>query len=198
MTKSLAVLISNAGSGTNLQAIIDAIKNKSLNAKICVVISSDSDAYGLTRAKRANLKFELIEKKAELLGTLNKYKPDYVCLAGWKQIIPKYVFEKYKILNIHPGLIPESIGGQVLNPDGTKALWNRGRLTSAAIQNFLDINCSFAGSSVHFLSDEFDFGKVMGRTFEKIRKGDSVGSLYSRLKKKENRLYVDCLIKLCK
>ncbi len=197
--KRLAVLISNAGTGTNLQAIIDAIENKELNAKISVVVSGNQDAYGLERAKKHHLKTEICQKKEDLLKILKKYNPDFICLAGWRQIISDEIIESFpnKILNLHPGLIPDQIDGFVRSPDGSRALWNKGMLTNVAIGNFLDNNATYAGSSIHFLSDEFDFGKVLGRCFEKIRKDDDVESLYTRLKKKENQLYVDVLKKLC-
>ena len=70
-------------------------------------------------------------------------------------------------------------------------------LTTKAIQNFLDQKSTFAGSSIHFLTSNFDFGPVLGRVFEKIIPHDNVESLYSRLKKKENKLYVEVLEKLC-
>ncbi len=198
--KRLAVLISNAGTGTNLQSIIDAIRDKKLDAQISVVISSDKDAYGLIRAKKNKLPTEIFQKKENLLLLLKEYKPDFICLAGWRQIISDEVVNKYpnKILNVHPGAVPDNIDGFVIAPDGSRGLWNKGMLTNVAIKNFLDNNASYAGSSIHFLSHEFDFGKVLGRTFEKIKKNDSVESLYKRLKKKENKLYVEILIRLCK
>ena len=197
--KRLAVLISNVGTGTNLQAIINATKNKSLSAEIVAVISGDKAAYGLTRAKKNKIPVEICSDKKKLLALLKKNKPDYICLAGWKQIILDEVIDAYpnRILNTHPGLIPDQKDSVVKNPDGTRALWNRGKLTNVAIANFLDNNATYAGSSVHFLSVEFDFGKVLGRCFEKIRKDDDVESLYKRLKQKENKLYVEVLEKLC-
>ncbi len=121
-----------------------------------------------------------------------------MCLAGWKQIILDKVILAYpnKILNLHPGLIPDTIDNVVINPDETQGLWNRGMLTDKAIKNFLDQKATYAGSSVHFLTLDFDFGPVLGRVFEKIEKGDTVNSLYERLKKKENKLYVEVLEKL--
>jgi phosphoribosylglycinamide formyltransferase-1 len=121
-------------------------------------------------------------------------------LAGWKQIILDEVIEAFpnKILNLHPGLIPDTIDGKIKNPDNTDALWNKGMLTTKAIQNFLDQKATFAGSSIHFLTLNFDFGPVLGRTFEKVELHDNVESLYSRLKKKENKLYVEVLEKLTK
>lgn len=198
--KNLAVLISNKGTGTNLQAIIDGVESKKINAKIAVVISDTKDAFGLTRAKKHNLPIAICPKKEALLPLLQKNNVDYVCLGGWKQIIPNEVIDAFpnKILNIHPGLIPDTLNGQVKNPNGTDALWNRGKMTDKAMQNFFDNKATFTGSTLHFLSHEFDFGKVLGRCFEKIKPGDTINSLYGRLKKKENQLYVEGLSKLCK
>ncbi len=196
----LAILISNTGTGTNLQAIIDAIKEGKLDAEICAVVSDKVESLGLERARSNNLRIEICPKKEELLPLLLKLNPDYVCLAGWKQIILDEVILAYpnKILNLHPGLIPDGIDGKVLNPDGTEALWNKRMLTDKAIGNFLDKKCTFAGSSIHFLTLEFDFGPVLGRVFEEVKKDDTVSSLYERLKKKENELYVEVLQKIKK
>jgi phosphoribosylglycinamide formyltransferase-1 len=192
------VLISNAGTGTNLQAIIDGINSGRINAEICAVISDKTDALGLERARKNNLKIEICRKKEDLLALLQKINPDYVCLAGWKQIILDKVILAFpnRILNLHPGLIPDSVNGSVKNPDGTEALWNKGKLTDKAIGNFLEQKSTYAGSSIHFLTLNFDFGPVLGRTFEKVELNDTVESLYDRLKKKENELYIQVLVKL--
>lgn len=197
--KRLAVLISDAGTGTNLQAIIDGVQAGKINAEICAVVSDKENALGLERAKKHNLKIEICPSKNDLLTLLQKLTPDYVCLAGWKQIILDEVILAFpnRILNLHPGLIPDTVDTLAKNPDGTDALWNKGMLTTKAIQNFLDKKATFAGSSIHFLTLNFDFGPVLGRTFEKIEVGDNVESLYTRLKKKENELYVEVLEKLC-
>ncbi|MFA6533150.1 MAG: formyltransferase family protein [Patescibacteria group bacterium] len=197
--KKLAVLISDAGTGTNLQAVIDAIKNGELMAKIVYVISSSEKAYGLQRAKNNNIPTLIIDKKDNLKKILEDLQIDLIILAGWKLIIPKTLVDgfKNKILNLHPGLIPDKLDGVVSNPDGTPGLWNRGKLTDVAIQNFLDKKTTYAGSTVHFLSEEFDFGKVLNRCFEKILPNDTVESLYARLKQKENKIYIESLIKLC-
>lgn len=198
--KKLAVLISNTGTGTNLQAIIDGIEQKKINAQIVIVISDTDKALGLERAKKYHIQFEIVPKKGLLLGALQKYNPDYICLCGWKQFILDEVIDAYpnQILNLHPGLIPDEIRGNVKNPDGTIAEWNKGKLTDVAIQNVLDSRNTYAGSSIHFLTHEFDFGPVLGRCFEKVKKGDTIDSLYSRLKVSENHLYQDVLAKLSK
>ena len=197
--KKLAVLISDAGIGTNLQAIIDAIKNKKLKAKIVLVVSSSENAYGLQRAKKNNILTMVVDKKDDLEKILKNHQVDLVVLAGWKLIVPQSLINtfKNKVLNLHPGLIPDTMNGVIKNPDGTSGLWNRGKLTNIAIQNFLDQRATYAGSTVHFLSQEFDFGPILARCFEKILSNDTVESLYKRLKKKENQIYVKSLIKLC-
>jgi len=196
--KKLVVLVSDIGTGTNLQAIIDGIEKGKISAEICAVISDTTAALGLERAKKHNLKIEICPTKDALLPLLQKLQPDYICLAGWKQIIDEAIILAYsnKILNLHPGLIPDKAEQTVKNPDGTSAIWNKGKLADKAIQNFLDNKVTYAGSSIHFLTSDFDFGPVLGRTFEKVLPHDNVESLYSRLKKKENKLYVEVLAKL--
>lgn len=200
----LVVLISNAGTGTNLQVIINGVEAGKINAEICAVVSDTADALGLERARKHNLRIEICPTKKDLLSLLQKLNPKkdlmYICLAGWKQIILDEVILAFpdKILNLHPGLIPATTDGVVKNPDATIALWNKGMMTNKAIQNFLDKKATFAGSSIHFLTLNFDFGPVLGRVFEKIETNDNIESLYGRLKKKENELYVEVLEKLCK
>ncbi len=196
----IAILISNSGTGTNLQAIIDAVEQGKLKAEICAVISDKTESLGLERAKKHNLPIEICSKKEELLPLFRKLNPDYICLAGWKQIILDEVILAYpnKILNLHPGLIPDSVNGKIENPDGSYALWNKGTLTDKAIQNFLEQKCTFAGSSIHFLTLDFDFGPVLARVFEVIKEGDNIASLYERLKTKENQMYVNVLVNLAK
>lgn len=197
--KKLAVLISDSGTGSNLKAIYNAIYEKKLRAQIVCVISNSDQALGYIFATEKNFQTEVCNKKEDLINILGKYNPNYICLCGWKHIITNDVLDKYKnrILNIHPGLIPDSINRVVLNPDKTKALWNRGKLTDKAINEFLKNKSTYAGSSLHFLSNEFDFGTVLGRCFEKIKPSDTIESLYTRLKKKENKLYVNALISIC-
>src|SRR3989344_1662150 len=197
--KKLAVLISTVGTGSNLQAIIDAIEADKLNAKIVLVISDSKEAFGIRRAEKHGLKVAICPKKENLLPILEAIKHDYVVLAGWKQIVSDEVIAKFqnRILNLHPGLVPDSLRGSVRNPDGSPALWNRGLLAEYAIKNFLEKRATYAGSTVHFLSDEFDFGPVLARGFVKIKKGEIVKTLYARLKKVENRIYVESLQKLC-
>lgn len=197
--KKIAILISNIGTGTNLQAIIDGVESGKINAKIISVISDKSETSALERASQNNLPIKICSEKESLLPLLKTLNPDYVCLAGWKQIILPEVIDAFqdRILNTHPGLIPDTMDGIAKNPDGTDGVWNKGKMTEAALQNFLDQKATYAGCTNHFLTHEFDFGPVLGRCFEKILPGDTTESLYARLKIKENQLYVDVLAKLC-
>lgn len=171
----LVFLVHEGSAQTNLKAVEKAITDGVIDAQIlCIVSDKDS------------------------LPDFNKISPDYICLAGWKKIIPDKLVTDYKILNMHPGLIPESLDGKVENPDGTEALWNKGMYADKAIGNFLNKKSTYAGSTLHFLTSDFDFGPVLGRTFEKVLAGDTVETLYTRLKKKENELYVEALSKLTK
>lgn len=199
MKKKLAILISNAGTGTNLQAIIDGIESGKINTEIAVVVSNKEDAKGLERAKKHNIPIHILREGEDLTRLLKEKGIEYVCLGGWKKIIPDEFIKAFenRILNIHPGLIPDEMNGTIKNPDGTDALWNKGSFTTKAIQNFLDKKSTYAGSTVHFLSDEFDFGPVLVRGFVKIEPNDTVESLYERLKKKENEIYVQALERLC-
>ncbi len=183
--KKLVILISNTGTGTNLQAIIDR------GASIITVVSDREDALGLGRARKHSLAIEMCKIKEDLLPLLKKLEPDLICLAGWKQLILDEVIDAFpnRIINLHPGLVPDTINGVVKNPDGTDGLWNKGMLAKNAIQNFLDKKATYAGSSLHYLTREFDFGPVLARCFEKINPSDTVETLYARLKLKENGLW---------
>jgi len=198
--KKITFLISNAGTGSNLQAVIDAIEAGKIKAEITAVVSDTKDAYGLVRAKKHHLTTHIYKPEENLQALLqHQYRVDYVALGGWKKIISDDFIDAFpnKILNIHPGLIPDKLDGVVKNPDDTKALWNRGKFTEKAIQNFLDQKATYAGSTVHFLSKEFDFGPVLERCFVKILPQDTVESLYTRLKKGEHQIYIEALKRIC-
>lgn len=194
--KRIAILISNAGTGSNLQAIIKATLHQELTITITLVVSDTENAKGLLIAKESNIPILITTKQDDLTSILLKnYNIDYIVLAGWKQIIPDKmikVFEKH-ILNLHPGLIPDTIDGTVICPDGSIGLWNRGLFADKAIQNALDKKATHIGSTVHLLSDKFDFGPVLERCFVKIQRDDTVNSLYDRLKKEEHTIYIKAL-----
>ena len=159
-------------------------------------MSDSPDAKGLLRAKENNIPTLIVSKQDDLNVILEKdYTINYVVLAGWKQIIPNSMIQLFenRILNLHPGLIPDSMDGVVICPDGSIGLWNKGLFADKAIQNALNKKASYIGSTVHFLSNEFDFGPVLERCFVKIQRDDTVNSLYDRLKKEEHKIYIKAL-----
>lgn len=210
--KKIAVLISDKGTGTNLQAIIDAIEKGEINGKVVVVVSNTSKAFGLERAKKHKIPTEVFrwtpykkanKSRAEYSKDLAKlikeqYDSDLIVLAGWILILTKEFFEILpNVLNIHPGLIPNQPGSKVYFPDGSVAPTNKEMHTDDAIKAFLDEKYKFAGSTIHFVTPDVDWGPVVSRDFEKIQKSDTVDSLYSRLKKKEHAMLVRSISLFC-
>ena len=196
--KCIAVLISNTGTGSNLQAMIRAISSQELPIHIGLVLSDSAGAKGLNMAKRNNIPTRIITKQDDTTSILNKNHIDYVALAGWKRIIPRKMMHMFKnrILNLHPGLIPDTIDGVVVCPDGSIGLWNRGLFAEKAVENTLKKKASYIGSTIHLLSNEFDFGPVLEQCFVKIKQDDTIDSLYSRLKKEEHKIYIKALKKI--
>lgn len=191
----LAVLISNKGTGSNLQAIIDAVKSNKLKAAISVVISDQQNAKGLERAKNNTIKTEILVLKdrksrlardrfaKKLAELLNKYSIDAAVFAGFGTIVSDPYFSLFKgiSINVHPGLVPDPWKFT----DGTPAPWNRGLMTEKAVANFLRL--SYAGSTIHVVTREPDFGPVLKRVVVKVKKNDTVESLYQRLKPAEHK-----------
>ena len=114
----VAVLIS--GGGSNLQAIIDKFQSDE-TIELCCVLSNKKDAYGLKRASKANIDNFFVDHTnypsredfdRELIGTLEKYKPDLVVLAGFMRILSPVFVNRYlgKLINIHPSLLPKYKG----------------------------------------------------------------------------------------
>ena len=118
----LRVAVMVSGGGTNLQAIIDAINNKTItNAMIVGVISNNANAYALTRAKDNGIEAVCVSPKDyedrdefndALLAKVNEFKPDLIVLAGFLVKIPEKMVHEYshRIINIHPSLIPSFCG----------------------------------------------------------------------------------------
>src|SRR3990170_4989710 len=115
--KRIAVLISSKGTGTNLQAIASGIERGKILGSIVAVVSDAPGVPGLKIARKYKLPIEICPKKENLPLILKKLNPDYICLAGWKQIISDRVIKtfKNKILNAHPGLVPDTLDGEVQN-----------------------------------------------------------------------------------
>ena len=175
----LVVLIS--GSGSNLQAIIDACLSGYINAEVAAVISNKADAYGLTRAKHAGIATQVLDHKQfasreeydVALGQLiSDFTPDLVVLAGFMRILTPSLVQKFKgkMLNIHPSLLPKYQG---LNTH----------------QRAIDANDAEHGVSVHFVTEELDGGPVVCQARVPILPDDTAESLAKRVHMQEHKLY---------
>ena len=138
---NLAVLIS--GSGTNLQAVIDAIENGDIpDAKIVLVISNKENAYGLERAKKHGITNFVIDKSniEKLLEALENYRINGIILAGYLSILPFEVVQAYenKIINIHPALLPAYGGKGFYGINVHKAVLAAGEYHSGATAHIVD------------------------------------------------------------
>ena len=173
------ILIS--GSGSNLQAIIDAVASENLTLEIAAVISNVPDAFGLERAKQADIPTHALDHKtfqlrelfdAELIRTIDGYSPDIVVLAGFMRILSKDFVNKYlgKLINIHPSLLPKYPG---LNTH------------KRAIESGDRVH----GVTVHYVIPELDAGPNIIQAKVDIRTGDTAEDLADRVKEQEHIIY---------
>lgn len=143
----IAVFVS--GSGTNLQALIDACKNQEINGEIKLVISNRKKAYGLERARLAGIKAEWIKDEDLILNRLEEEQIDLIVLAGYLAIVSEKLINLYpnKIINIHPSLIPSFCGEGFYGIHVHEAAFKRGVKVS--------------GATVHFVSNVVDGGPII-------------------------------------
>jgi len=179
----IVVLIS--GSGSNLQAIIDAARANKLPIDIRAVISNVTDAYGLKRAQRANIPTEVIDHTqfdnreafdAALQTTIDIHQPKLVVLAGFMRLLTDEFVNHYRgrMLNIHPSLLPNFKG---LNTH------------QRALDAFHAGEISRHGASVHFVTPELDGGPVILQADVPIKNDDNAESLAARVLAKEHQIY---------
>lgn len=173
----LAVLVS--GGGTNLQAIMDAIKsNKITNAKIVTVISNNAGAYALKRAEAYGCEALLLSPKdylhreefnQALLYTLNERQIDLVVLAGYLVVVPPCVIEHYenRIINIHPSLIPSFCGA------GCYGLHVHEKALARGVK--------LSGATVHFVDEGTDTGPIIMQKAVRVEQGDTPEQLQRRI-----------------
>lgn len=183
MTVKLGVLIS--GSGTNLQAIIDAIAEGSLDAEIRVVISSRPDAYGLVRAKEAGIQTIALSKDVyadpdtanEVIATEFVHAGcDYVVMAGYMRMLGETVLVAFpdRVLNLHPALLPSFKGAH-------------------AIRDAYDAGVKVTGVTVHFANAEYDKGPIVAQRAVDIAEDDTLESLEEKIHAVEHELYPEVL-----
>lgn len=164
----MAVLVS--GGGTNLQAIMDKIDDGSItNAEISVVISNNSNAYALERAKKHGIEARCISPKnfenraafnEALLAAIQSYEVDLVVLAGCLVVIPEIMVKAYpnRIINIHPALIPAFCGTGYYGLKVHEAVLKRG--------------AKVTGATVHFVDEGTDTGPIILQKAVEVQEGD--------------------------
>lgn len=176
---SIVVLIS--GSGSNLQAFIDAVDKGELDANIGAVISNREGVFGLERAQKANIPTQVIDHKAfdsresfdqALAGVIDGYQPDLVILAGFMRILtPEFVHHyQGKMMNIHPSLLPKYTG---LNTH----------------QRAIDAGDDKHGVTVHFVTAELDGGPAIIQAEVPILADDTAEILAKRVQMQEHTIY---------
>jgi phosphoribosylglycinamide formyltransferase 1 len=192
----LVVLIS--GSGSNLQAVIDAsarsrYADDSLPARVVAVFSNQPGAYGLVRADDAGVMAIPIPKKkdedrreydARLAEQVAKYRPDWVLLAGWMRILSSAFLDRFpgRVINLHPAL-PGTF-------PGTHAI-------QRAFEAFQKGEVDHTGVMVHLVPDEgVDCGPVLGQEVVPILPDDTLETLEARIHEVEHKLLVDTLRKV--
>jgi len=182
--KNIAVFVS--GSGTNLQAIIDA---KIKSANLAVVLSNKPDAYALERALKHNIPVEVVDHKefdtreafeAELTVRLKKYNVKLIVLAGFMRILTSFFVNNYKhrIINLHPALLPSFPG-----------------IHSA--KQALDYGVKITGVTVHFVDDGVDTGPIILQSVVPIDDSDSEDSLLEKIHKEEHRIFPEAVKLFC-
>jgi phosphoribosylglycinamide formyltransferase-1 len=175
----LAVLIS--GSGTNLQALIDACAEADYPATISLIISNTKNSGGLARAERANIPSLVIrhtdfaERSAfddALTAALKAANVDLICLAGFMRVLGQPFVERWRdrVINIHPALLP-----------AFKGLHTHRRALEAGVR--------IAGCTVHYVRAEVDVGPIIAQAAVAVLPGDNEESLGQRVLKQEHRLY---------
>ena len=215
----LGVLIS--GSGTNLQAIIEAIESQQLpGVEIALVVSNKADAYGLQRALKHNLpaiylpweqrpvgaqfiapeiiapRLTMSVSESRLTTLLHLFQVDLIVLAGWMRILSAAFLEQFpqRVINIHPALLPDDgTGSTFTTKNGIQIPAFRGL---HAVQQALDAGVKITGSCVHFVTPEVDAGPVICREEVVIEDGDTEETLHERLKVVEHRLIVKAIRRL--
>lgn len=175
----LRVLVCVSGGGTNLQALIDSIADGRIkNAEIVRVISNNKDAYALERASKAGIEGVCVSPKdyadregfhKAFLDAVDEASPDLIVLAGFLVVIPPELIEKYRyrIINIHPSLIPSFCGKGFYGLKVHEAALARG--------------VKYTGATVHFVDAGTDTGPIIIQKPVEVRYGDTPEILQRRV-----------------
>ncbi len=174
---TLGVLLS--GSGTNLQAIIDACERGELPAEVGVVISSREDAHGLTRAKSHKIPHFWVDRgrfdtnddyNLDISRKLQDHDVDLVVLAGYMRLAGSAILDAYPraVINLHPSLLPAFPGGH-------------------AVSDVLEYGAKVTGITIHFADSTYDTGPIILQEIVPVHQEDDEESLLKRIHKMEHR-----------
>ena len=173
--------------GTDLQAILDAIHSKKLNATVSTVISNRKNAYILDRAKDHSVPFYFISHKgkdrkdfdAEMTEVLKKHEVELVLLIGFMRILSSSFCREWRdrILNVHPSLLPKYAGGMDTNVH-EEVLKNKDKET---------------GCTIHFVTDELDSGPILIQKKCAVEEGDTVETLKSKVQILEGEAFLEAI-----
>ena len=186
MKKKFRIAVLASGNGTNLQALIDAIKRRKLKAEIRIVISNNSNAYALERARKNNIKalhlshkqFAAPEEFEEaLISILQAEKVDLICLAGYMKKLSPVVVKlfKNKIINIHPALLP-AFGGE-------------GMFGIHVHEAVIKSGAKVTGVTVHFIDEVYDHGAIIYQKAVPVKEDETQEELQQRVLKIEHKVY---------
>jgi phosphoribosylglycinamide formyltransferase-1 len=179
----VAVLVS--GNGSNLQALIDATHQGTLDAEIVAVISNKTDAYALKRAESANIPSVCLPHRqfasreafdAAVVAELRRRGVQWVVFAGFMRLVTNVLLDAYpeRIINIHPSLLPAFPG-------------------TDAIQQALDYGVQVTGCSVHLVTADMDAGPIIGQSVVATAPADTAATLGARIHAVEHPLLVRCV-----
>ncbi|MFC1510556.1 phosphoribosylglycinamide formyltransferase [Candidatus Omnitrophota bacterium] len=177
--KRIAIFVS--GNGSNLQAIIDAVKKKKIKAEIGLVFSNKRKAYALKRAEEAGVKTLFLNRKnytnpqsfeRDIVIQLKQEKIDYLILAGYMKILSPFFIKTYpkKIINIHPSLLPSFKGVR-------------------AIKDTMTYGVKVAGITVHFVDEKMDHGPIIMQQGFMIKDGETLEGLESKIHDLEHKIF---------
>ncbi|MBM0742208.1 phosphoribosylglycinamide formyltransferase [Phormidium sp. CLA17] len=170
-----------SGSGSNFEAIVQAIADRQLNAKIQVLIYNNPDAKAAARAARWNIPAVLLNHRdfgsrealdEEIVQTLRDHDVDWVIMAGWMRIVTSSLIDAFpdRVINIHPSLLPSFKGAH-------------------AIQQAFETGVKITGCTVHLVRLEVDSGPILMQAAVPILPDDTVETLQARIQVQEHRIF---------
>ncbi len=187
---NIAVMVSGHGRGSNLQAIIDACNEGRIDGQVAVVVGTRSEAPAMDRARNNGIAAVEVKSKsfatdeeyaARLLEVLAQHRTDLVCLAGYMRVLPSQVVDAYRwrIMNIHPALIPLFCG--------------KGMYGEHVHQAALDYGVKVSGCTVHFVDEEYDTGPIILQKPVSVEEGDTAETLAARVLPHEHKTYPEAI-----